>query len=571
MSTRLELLALVLIPLLLAGCPNTTWSGSGASDGLAVAETESTETGADADTNEDATATDDDDHATGDGSDETGEDEATTSSGSGLSIGGRIDPGQAAKRRPRAQTAEEFPYTVIAQSDATGTLYRGETNADGDFKIEIPDDEAGHSFVVTILGPDGRAVGPILIEQKGDQGVTGLALEKEAKFGTIELPADPATAPILMGADGDADGQADPALFARLNADGAPLGLAHFGKGEDAQAAGAVESTVDGDKDGLIDILDADDDGDGIVDDFDTESDASSKPSDYRVNFFMNLKINAENASTYYDGAATDVVSRLATDTVITFEVLIEPSATRAITDAHLLETPGPAYLPIATKQNSPSGTGLWKDFGYAFDERSDRWDAFAVPNEEMQAGDTFTLEVSFSDGTTEQYSRMINYVFKNIPKLMQYGTSGSLTAFDVNSTSINGTSSQPILIDTTQDLVLVFEPPPDETGAPIESMDYSFQFFYMDSSGAQIQNIDSHATWPTPIAGHDQTTYWVRSADLGSLATDSTYTVTLPKELFVATVTQTDGTPVAVNQFKIDITAESPTGNAAIMLVFSQ
>jgi len=46
---------------------------------------------------------------------------------------------------------------------------------------------------------------------------------------------------------------------------------------------------------------------------------------------------------------------------------------------------------------------------------------------------------------------------------------------------------------------------------------------------------------------------------------------VTLPKELFVATVTQTDGTPVAVNQFKIDITAESPTGNAAIMLVFSQ
>ncbi len=572
MLTRLELLTLVLVPLLLAGCPSATWSGSSTGDDAAVEEIEGTETGDDATADDDAT-TGDDDQTTGDGSDDNADadDDATTSSGSALSIGGRIDPGQTSKRRPRAEATEEFPYTVIVQSDATGALYRGETNADGDFKVEIPDAEAGNSFAVTILGPDGRAVGPVLIEQNDDQGVTGLALEKKASLGTIELPADPATGPILMGADGDADGQADPGLFTRLNADGAPLGLANFGKGDDAQAAGAVESKVDGDKDGLIDILDADDDGDGTVDDFDTESDASSKPSDYRVNFFMNLKINAENASTYYDGAATDVVSRLATDTVITFEVLMEPSATRTITDAHLLETPGPAYLPIATKQNGPSGTGLWKDFGYAFDERSDRWDAFAVPNEEMQAGDTFTLEVSFSDGTTEPYSRMINYVFKNIPKLMQYGISGSLAAFDVNSTTVNGTSSKPIVIDTTQDLELVFEPPPDETGTPIEGMDYSFQFFYMDSSGAQIQNIDSNATWPTPIPGHDQTTYWVRSAELGSLATDSTYTVTLPSELFVATVTQTDGTPVTVGQFKIDITAESPTGNAAIMLVFAQ
>jgi hypothetical protein len=582
MSLRFLVLPLVLVPLVLAGCPATTNSTEGSlSNGSGTTSTGSstTDTG--------GTATDTGGTTTGtggQGSSGQGSNGATTGSTTGtgpgtstnaggtsgaVAITGRINPGQAAKARPRMQS-ETYPYTVVAQSNQTGELYRGATDGAGDFSVDLPESEAGHTFGVTILGPDGRAVGPVLMDKTGDQGVTGVALDHVADLGTIALPADPTKTAISPGTDSNVSDIVDPNLTARLNADGAPVGLATHGKGSDAATGQPGTGLVDADHDGLIDVFDADDNGNGTIDDFDSLGGAAGQPTDYHVNFFMNLKIGAEQAPVYYTGAAADVETHLATETVITFEVMMEPTATRHITAAQLLETPGPSYLPIATKTGAGSSGTLWKNTSYAFDMKSDRWDAFAIPNAEMQAGDTFTLEVSFDDGKTEQYSRMINYVFKNIPKLLQYGTAGALVAFNVLDPNINGAPSKPILFDSAQDLTLVFQPPPDETGAPITGMDYTFQIFYMGDTGQQLNGqIDTHATWPTPIAGQQNTTYYVHKADLGTLPTDGTYTVTLPSELFPSAVTLLDASTAAISQFKIDITAEAPTGNAAIMLVF--
>ena len=97
------------------------------------------------------------------------------------SLVGQLAPGQAAKRRPRMQEAT-YPYTLVAQSDETGELFRAETDSEGEFSIDIPNSEAGNSFVVTVLAPDGRAVGPIVFDDEGGEGVTGIGPEGETSL-----------------------------------------------------------------------------------------------------------------------------------------------------------------------------------------------------------------------------------------------------------------------------------------------------------------------------------------------------------------------------------------------------
>ena len=563
-----------LVSVVLMGCTGpslpTNQDNTGEQTGDGTANTTGSQTG---DNGTGDATTDQGDAATGDGNNSgtTGDQNTGGPQTGAVALSGRINPGQTAKARPRSQ-AELYPYTVVAQSNETGDIYRGETNADGEFKVDVPAEETGSTFMVTILGPDGRAVGPVVLEEQGDKGVTGLALDRDADLGTIDLPDDPTKAPIRPGADGDAAGLADPALSARLNSDGAPVGLASVGKAAEAQTTETRAGLVDADGDGLIDAFDADDDGNGIVDDFEAGAKLVDTPPDVHVNFFMNLKIGTDFAPTYYTGDATQIAARLGNDTIITFEVMTEAFATRSIASAKLLETPGPAYLATASEVAQPGGDQLWASLDYALGPEADRFDAFVRPNAVMNAGDSFTLEVTFDDGSVEQYSRMINYVFKNIPKLLQYGAAGAMTTLDLAGGAVDGSPSHPILFDGSQDLVLEFNPPPDETGTPITGMAYTFQFFYQGATGGQLNgDINYTATWPTPIPNFDRGTYRIAAADLGALSSDHAYTVTLPRALFADTVTLNSGATDTVGSYKIDITAEAPSGNAAIMLTYAK
>jgi hypothetical protein len=468
-------------------------------------------------------------------------------------------------------------YMVLAQSEETGEIYRGTTDGDGDFEIDIPGSELGNTFMVTILGPDGKAVGPVLFGIAGDDGLAGLALERDASLGTIEIPDDPAQDAIEPGDDGDVDDLVDDEVTTRLDEDGVPIGLDSFGKGAAAQSDGdEADQAVDNDRDGLIDVVDADDDGDGVVDDFEGGGDPGGPAGDVRFGFFMNLKIYSPDAPTFYAGSEAEIAAALAEHTIITVECQAEPQATRQMTAVRALETPGPAYMPTADHVLEGS-TGLeyqnWKDAGYAFVEEADRFDAFVRPNTVMEAGDTITVEVTFDDGTTEQYSRMVNFVFKNIPKLVRYGAAGELTEFDVADANVDGTDQKPILFDGTQDLVLVFNPPVDELGNYLTQLDYySFAIFYTDASGTQLNDqMDGEAMWPSPPSGWNvRGTYTVQQNEL-TLAADNTYTVTLPKELFADAITTTTADELPVDYYKIDITAETSSGNAAVMLAFTK
>lgn len=501
-------------------------------------------------------------------------------------ITGRILIPDNGKTRPRAEIAGAS-YTIVAQSEQTAQVYRTETDNKGDFSLELPESEEGNTFIVTVLGPDGRAIGPVLLGVAQEGGLTGLTPEGETDLGTLHVPEDPTAAPLLVETGAVAEEFIDPSVAARLDDQGVPVGVASVGKGEEAlNNLTTVDEGGDPDRDGLIDLVDADDDGDGIIDDFEppgVTADDAQVPG-LTVNFFMNLKIDSDRANTYYTGDAATVAAALAQDTIITLEVVEAEGATRHITGAHLLETPGPDYLTIADKMHDDhSGPITFENFaatGYAFDlldvpnDPRPRYGVWLRANEVMAAGDLFTVEIAFDDGSTSQYSRMINYVFKNIPKLLRQGAPAALAAFDASSTGPNGSIARPLALDTAQDLVLEFRPPLDETGAYITGMDYSFAIFYMgvgDPVRQLNEELDMAATWPTPVSGvmPGSTTYYVEAEDLGALSPEQTYTVTLPKALFPTTVTLQSAETANVLFFQVDITAEAPTGNAAIKLAF--
>ncbi len=482
-----------------------------------------------------------------------------TASGTAMTIRGAIRA--SASGKPAAQEMQPT-FMVLAQSAETQKTYTARTDGNGEFSIEVPPEEEDGLFTITILSPDSRAAGPVLFDRDGGQGYSGLELGGPVDLGTLDVPVE-GGASISPGEDADlSEGRVAGDVTVRLNEAGVPVGVPSIGKGE-AAVIGTPSSDprqmLDRDRDGLIDLFDADDDGNGVVDDFDTLpiGGGPAAAAGVIVNLFMNLKLDEQRAQVYFSGDAEAIERSLKTDTVITFEVRGTTTLTKSIAAVHVLgpPAPAPAYLSGATVQHTAT---LWSSTDYALNpDGPNHFQAFIVPNALLNAGDNFTFEIRFEDGSRAVFTRMLNYVFRRIPRLVRIGAPGDEQPYAGSTVSFDG----------SQDLSLVWEPPVDETGRPITGMDYHFEFFYYDSGGAQIQGIDRAATWPTPIPGFDSSAnfYAVPGSSL-TLSSAGTFSTTLPQELFPDTV-QTAAGPVAVAQYKVDIAAQNRGNNAALMV----
>jgi hypothetical protein len=199
MRHDLRLLAATAVLILLAGCPSANSPSNNDNGGIDVVN-----------------------------DDNGGNSNGTTA----VSLSGRLAPGMASKSIPRSQTTM-YPYTIVAQSNDTGEIYRTQTDETGDFSLDLPAAEQGNTFVVTILGPDGKAVGPVLFGSDGTDGYTGVTMDRAASLGVMALPDDPTAAAITPGEGADTADLANPDVPVVLNGNGAPVGLATHGKGAD--------------------------------------------------------------------------------------------------------------------------------------------------------------------------------------------------------------------------------------------------------------------------------------------------------------------------------------------------
>ena len=475
-------------------------------------------------------------------------------------LSGTINASDSAKRSPRQESQEQH-YAVIVQSVETKQAYVGETDGNGNFQVDIPETETGDVFMVNVMMPDGQPAGPVIFGNSGNQGYTGLQLDGDADLGNIPFPDDPTLAPIVPGNDSTIDPNAVlTGIVARLDANGVPLGVPEFGRGDDAlgDKSNDANQQLDADRDGMIDLFDADDDGDGIIDDFDDDAELNPGESGLFVNFFMNLKIDDVQATAFFNGDVPGIENCLKNNTVITFEVKAESTLGKNITACRIIGPPAPtpAYMPLTTVQ----GGKLWSTASYDIPlYATNHYQEWATPHDFMNTGDTFTVEVTFDDSTVGVYSRMINYVFKSIPKLINIGAPGALAAY-------NGPGT--VTFDGTKDLVIEWAPPVDDFGNLIVGIPYQMELFFYDASHQQIDDIDFSATWPTPPTGWGPQNlfYFVDGSAVTTLSAGNTFTVTLPKEIFADTVHVTGGTDVNVAEYKLDIAAQRNGNNAALM-----
>lgn len=504
---------------------------------------------------------DQNDNLTDDSDDDATPDDAVNDAAAKLY--GTIVAPQSARKDPRRSENTDAPtYAVVVQSLDTLLTYTGQTDEQGAFQVEIPDSEAGSTFTVSFLTPAGTPTGTMTFGGELDHGYNGLVIDVPTNLGSILFPDDPSAAPIEPGSDADAlDNVVDRNAFTRLNEAGAPLGAATFGRGDDALATARLGPANDADQDGMIDAFDADDDGDGILDDFDADAVLiPGLPAGLTLNFFMNLKLNDMQAQAYFDADRDAIDDSLQNDTVITFEVRGDPAQLgKNITAVRLIgpPSPGPSYLSQLTTLDS----ALWSDSGFALRPDGDNhFQEWAVPHDFLLTGDTFTVEITYDDGSVDVFNRMINYVFTSIPKLVNAGAPDALAPITAPGT---------IEFDGSQDLVLEWNPPVDDFGVQLTDLTYFFEVFYYDGDGNQINDIDP-ATWSTAISGFDNNrhVYEVSGEDLGELSMSDTFTAQLPADIFASTVQSGSG-PVVVGSYKIDIAAQNGGNNAALMLQY--
>ena len=433
--------------------------------------------------------------------------------------------------RPQASSSDT--ESVLAQSAKDGKIYYGTVDSSGNLSISVP---SGEAIYIDVL-KNGRFDGMFVATAEGSQDTMGIKPTTSTNLGNITIDESKGIA--LSSSSEGISKIKDATLTARASS-GVPVGAGNFGKGTGSKlGTGSADSTkLDEDRDGLPDFLDADNDGNGLVDEMDKDSKPESEGAAgltqiQQATVFMNLKIDYDKTATF----------NRKTDTVLTLHVQVkDPSK---VSKVEVVDAP--AYKDTATSVASsftfpdhdyPAEGTSWKSLGYKLVKATmggaTVWTMFISPVDNVSAGDTFHFRVTFTDGTTEDAVKMINYAFTNIPKLATVNGTAA-TAF----TGTNGTISDPIGISSsTSDLSfpITWSRPLDESGIAINGMTYQMQVFYYNAAKQSIgqKNFDG------PVD-------------------DATGSVTMQTTL---SLKSSDVTTEAAAIYQVDLTAQSKAGD---------
>lgn len=383
-------------------------------------------------------------------------------------------------------------YAVAAVSKNTGMTYFASAETDSLGNFSIPNLPAGEKFYLEILNADNKLVAPVAFGTIGGDIIPAVAPgNADLNLGQIVYESAKNTAAPSIEPTSKLDPNSS--VEAKGGETLVPKGAGNFGKGTEPEiGAGTYNSAdIDGDKDGLPNMFDADNDGDLRVDEFDglstMEMTASASTKIEYSFIFTNLHVQFMDTLNW--------TNRCSVDTTFWLTIGIQPKAGNTISSAYIKSAPSwvqnarvgmartqfddptdyNSYVDQLWSTTSPHAYKLWK---VASENIYATFMYNVIPSVEVKAGDTIVFTVNFNDGTSEEVTKMVNYTFSDIPKLKQYKFGSAAWSADIPDSYYSDYHSTNIDNATTTEVALRWYVPKDESGNMISGESFYWEIF---------------------------------------------------------------------------------------------
>jgi len=383
-------------------------------------------------------------------------------------------------------------YTVVALGKNNGGVYYADSATDSSGNFKISNLPSGESFYVEILDSSSQLAAPVGFSSSAGKVI--MAITPEATFtmetGTIvfdssKSAAAPSTAPTSFL---DTNAQAR----VKNGETVVPVGAGNIGKGTgEAKYSGTYDPTKnDGDLDGLPNNFDADLNGDGYVNEIDglytmeafTKGGKSNNGS--QVYVFSNLKVDYEFSNTFqasqYLHLAMGVMPR--SDKINSVASVYLVSGPSCISKMKIFSVPGTTQEPVPVEGTVWSTTSykLYKSL-LSGPGSTPQWTVsvngvtpYVNGSGDLKAGDVFKFKITYTDGSYEYLTKMLNFIYTDIPRLYKYSFDKGATWKDPPPIT-QGTS----IIDTapTSEITLKWTRPKDENSLDITGSEYTYEY----------------------------------------------------------------------------------------------
>ncbi len=409
-------------------------------------------------------------------------------------------------------------YKVVAVGTTSNKVYFADSATDVGGNFTISNLPSGESFMLEIIDNNNKFVAPIAMGNTTTEVV--MAVTPEANGGPIDLgqvvyqSSKGIAVPTLEVSASELDYNSTAKV--KNGETFVPVGAGNLGRGTgEALYSGTLADKIDGDLDGLPDVVDIDDDGDGAVDGNDSTPRRTGVQETSGVaisSFFANLAKSYLAYPSYID--STFNIAAIDLPTSITLAVhtsLVEGYSPSYFSAVEIVE--GPPWLSssiISTADASaysgyPQDGRLWSDENYKLYEGTENWGVWIIPNGTPEAGDVFKFKTTNASTGTEEYSlATLTYVFSDIPRLVAYSDSAGTK--EGNALSLATYEANENKFTYTGDMIsLTWLPPQDDQGNPLTNLQWwSGSLSYFDVDGTQLGQMGQQHFTPT-ISNHPQ------------------------------------------------------------------
>lgn len=348
--------------------------------------------------------------------------------------------------------------TVVVIDNESNQTYSTTTSPGEEFSLEVPSES---TYLVSIIN-DGSYVGPAVFDGSDSEVNTAITPSSDTELGSITVDTSSGYAMTSSVPD-----SVDDAVTA-VATNGVPVGAGNDGKIQNDDIT--IRSDSDEDMDGIPNIFDADEDNDGIRDGIISMPSSAAVVSDVVESVHMDSNIWANHGTT--SGAEDLIALRLHVVPQNGQESLISGvqciDVPSSIEDVATVRWAGSLGDPV----DYPAENSLWQDDTYNLYQTTtlttEEWIVSIAPNAIMNVGDTFTIRVTYTDSTYEDFFVSTSYVLTDWARIASYNQTAMPTS--------EGTSDTPVTF-SEDTLEVVITKIKDEDGNILEGLVYSLRY----------------------------------------------------------------------------------------------